>query len=72
MGTISARKAMEIIGNLTYVLAIDFRIKDDYKLGSGTESIFRKVRRVVPYFEEDQEFNRYVEKIYREIRVRNI
>lgn len=62
MGTIAARKAREILGNVRNILAIEmliscqgvnFRLKDGYKLGSETKKVYEKVRKLVPYFASD-------------------
>jgi len=60
MGTISARKARQIIGNSTKVLAmelftalqaIDFRGAD--KLGNSSKKIYYHIRQEIPFIEED-------------------
>jgi len=61
MGTIAARKAMEIVKNSRRVVAteimaacqaIDFR--DGLKLGKGTSQAYNLVRTVVPFIEKDK------------------
>ncbi|AKA70775.1 histidine ammonia-lyase [Clostridium scatologenes] len=60
MGTIAARKSLEIVNNVTRVLAtelmaacqaIDFR--DGLKLGKGTQEVYNIVRSKVGFIEED-------------------
>ncbi|MHC1720690.1 MAG: histidine ammonia-lyase [Clostridiaceae bacterium] len=62
MGTIAARKSMEIVKNARRVLtteimaacqAIDFRSKDGLKLGTGTTEAYNAVREVVSFLEKD-------------------
>lgn len=62
MGTIAARKAAEIIENTKNVLAIerlgacqaiDFRLKEGLKLASETKTLFKKIRKSVPYLKSD-------------------
>jgi len=62
MGTIAARKSMEIVKNARRVLtteimaacqAIDFRSKDGLKLGAGTTEAYNAVREVVSFLEKD-------------------
>lgn len=75
MGTIAARKTLEVLENVVNVLAIeilvacqaiDFRLKD-YKLGKKTAKIYAKVRKNVPFFEKDEEYMPYVSKIVKMI-----
>lgn len=72
MGTIAARKALEICMNVESVLvieflvssqAIDFRLKNGYKLGAGTEKVYKQIRRVVPFFKTDATYSLYFDKI---------
>ncbi|MEK7109852.1 MAG: aromatic amino acid lyase, partial [Patescibacteria group bacterium] len=74
MGTIAARKARNIIENLESVLtieimtacqAIDFRLARGFKLGKETNKWYKKVRNVVPFFEKDEEYYPYIEKLKR-------
>jgi histidine ammonia-lyase len=69
MGTIGARKARDIIKNVTHVLAIecivaaqavDFRLKEKYRLGTGTGKLYDKIRENVPYFSEDDVYYPYI------------
>lgn len=62
MGTIAARKARQILGNVRNILAvetliscqgIDFRLKEGFTLGIKTQVIYNKVRKHVPYFSSD-------------------
>ncbi|KKQ34276.1 MAG: Histidine ammonia-lyase [Microgenomates group bacterium GW2011_GWA2_37_6] len=72
MGTIAARKCLEICKNVEHVLtiealvscqAIDFRLKEGYKLGAETERIFKRIRKVVPFFKVDATYSLYFDKI---------
>lgn len=72
MGTISARKANEILENVKQVLAIeiivacqaiDFRKKAGLRLGKETEKIYKEVRKVVPYFSKDEIYYPYMKKV---------
>lgn len=74
MGTIAARKVREIINNLKSVLtieimtacqAVDFRLTQGFKLGKETNKWYKKVRSVVPFFERDEEYYPYIEKLKR-------
>jgi histidine ammonia-lyase len=76
MGTIAARKARSILGNVTNVLAIemltacqaiDFRLKDGHKLGKGTAELYKQVRKIAPYFAEDAVYYPYVNKLAQEL-----
>src|SRR6185312_5746835 len=69
MGTIAARKAREIIENVTNVLAIeiivscqaiDFRLKEKYNLGLGTKKYHTFFRKSVPFFSEDTIYGNYI------------
>lgn len=72
MGTIASRKARDIIANVKNVLAIellvacqaiDFRLKEGYKLGNGTQKEYSKFREIVPFFDKDTMYYPYVEKL---------
>lgn len=72
MGTISARKTREAVGNVKLVLAIelltacqaiDFRLQEGYRLAGGTEKIYKKIRKTVPFFDSDCEYTPYITKI---------
>ncbi len=72
MGTISARKAREIIENVKNVLAIelmvaaqaiDFRLKSGFTLGQKTNQIFKMIRTVVPFFATDSIYYPYTKKL---------
>lgn len=62
MGTIAARKARQILGNVRNILAIetliacqgiDFRKKAGFKLAPKTQLVYEKVRKHVRYFATD-------------------
>lgn len=70
MGTIAARKARDIIGNATRVVAtelmaacqaIDFRSDKGFKLGKGTAEAYRVVREAVNFMEVDTDIEMYKE-----------
>lgn len=70
MGTIAARKAVEILENVENVLAIevltacqaiDFR--DPQKLGKETKKIYQQVRKISLFISEDRELSPEIEKI---------
>jgi histidine ammonia-lyase len=72
MGTTAARKARMILENVTNVLAIellsacqaiDFRLKEGYKLGTGTNQVYKEVRSIAPYFASDSVYYPYVAKL---------
>lgn len=72
MGTISARKARQILENVKKVLAIellvacqaiDFRIEEGYKLGSNTREIFYNIRKLVPHFTHDDIYYPYINSL---------
>lgn len=72
MGTISARKTREVVENVKTVLAIeilvacqaiDFRLKEGYKLGKGTAKLYKKIRKEIPFFKTDQEYGPHFSKI---------
>lgn len=72
MGTISARKTLEVLGNVKQVLAIellvncqalDFRLKEGYSLAKRAEKVYKGVRKAVPFFTNDTEYMPYVAKI---------
>lgn len=69
MGTIAARKSMEIINNTRRVIsteiiaacqAIDFR--EGLKLGSGTEKIYKKIRNEIDFIDKDKVMYKELEK----------
>lgn len=71
MGTISARKANQILENIKRVLAIelivacqaiDFRIKQGLKLALKTQKIYNQVRKKVPFFKKDSEYYPFIKK----------
>ncbi len=75
MGSIAARKAVEILRNVQYILAIellcaaqgaDFRGPD--KLGKGTTAAYSLIRRVVPILKEDRVISSDIEKITKLVR----
>ncbi len=72
MGTISARKTLEVLENVNFVLAtelivacqaIDFRLKMGFKLAKETLRIYKEIRKIVPFFKGDQEYYPYIQKV---------
>ncbi len=75
MGSIAARKAVEILRNVQYILAIellcaaqgaDFRGPD--KLGKGTTAAYSLIRRSVPILKDDRVISSDIEKIAKLVR----
>lgn len=61
MGTIAARKAYEILGNVRKVISMEIlaacqgiELRKIEKLGKGTEGAYKEVRKVVEYYKEDR------------------
>ena len=61
MGTIAARKAREILGNVRRVLAIELMcacqaidLRGDKGMGAGTRAVYERVRREIPFLTEDR------------------
>lgn len=72
MGTIAARKALSIAENVKKVLAIelivtcqaiDFRLREGLELSRHTRSIYERVRNDVPFFQKDEEYHPFIEKM---------
>lgn len=74
MGTIAARKAREILGNVRSVLsieimtacqAIDIRANNDSTktLSTRTKPAFQFIRKIVPFFKKDTIYYPYINKI---------
>lgn len=75
MGTIAARKAREIFENSANILtielmmscqAIDLRQKKEKRilqLSKKTEKIYREIRKIVPYFENDAIYYPYIKAL---------
>jgi len=70
MGTTSAQKAMQILENTEYIIAIELLcaaqaidIRGPEKLGRGTRKAYRKIREVVPPLKEDRPLNPDIEKL---------
>lgn len=69
MGTIAARKALSIAGNVKRVIAtelmaacqaIDFR--QGYRLGKGTEAAYKTIRQHIDFIEEDKVMYKELDK----------
>lgn len=61
MGTIAARKAYEILGNVRKVISMEIlaacqgiELRKIEKLGKGTEGAYKEVRKVVEYYKDDR------------------
>ena len=75
MGTIAARKAKEMLFNLSRVIAIelfaaaqglDLNSRErGYQMGQGTEIAYKKVRSVVPVVKDDRVMYTEFEKVAR-------
>lgn len=72
MGTIAARKCLEICKNTENVLTIealvacqgiDFRSKDGLRLGKKTEAVYKTIRKNVPFFKKDAVYSEYFDKL---------
>lgn len=70
MGTIGARKAREILGNVRRVLAMEIMcacqgidLRGNKGLGAGTKLAYEEVRRVVPMLEEDRPLYEDINKV---------
>lgn len=72
MGTIAARKAWKIVENTKRVLtiellvacqAIDFRLKNNLKLGTETNKIYTRIRKIVPFFPKDGLYYPYINSL---------
>jgi histidine ammonia-lyase len=75
MGPIAARKAMEILRNTEYIVAIELLIaaqglefRDTDKLGVGTGKAYRLIRREVPALQEDRVVSKDIEAVRNLIR----
>jgi histidine ammonia-lyase len=75
MGPAAARKAMEILRNVEYIVAIellcgaqgaDFR--DPKRLGKGTREAYRVIRKSVPQLKEDRPVHKDIETVKNLIR----
>ena len=75
MGSIAARKAMEILRNVEHIMAIellcavqgiDFRVPD--KLGKGTKAAYSLMRKKVPMLREDRVLTKDIGKVVELIR----
>ena len=70
MGTIAARKAREILKNVQNVLAIEIMnsvqgidLRENAKLGSGTETAYELIRKHVLFYDKDRIFYPDINKI---------
>jgi histidine ammonia-lyase len=79
MGTAAAQKAMQILKNVEYITAIEllcaaqaveFRGKE--KLGKGTKTVYKSVRKIVPTLKEDRVLGEDIERIRQAIKKRVI
>ncbi len=75
MGATSALKLREIAENLERIIALELfsaaqaidlrkkRIGEDKILGKGTREIYKKIREIVPFIEEDTVMYPHIEKV---------
>ncbi|MEM2144085.1 MAG: histidine ammonia-lyase [Candidatus Jordarchaeaceae archaeon] len=70
MGTSAAQKAMHILENTEYIVAIELlcaaqaiEYRDAEKLGKGTKKAYKKIREIVPPLKEDKPLNPDIEKL---------
>lgn len=70
MGATAAHKAMQILKNTEYIVAIELlcavqavEFREKKKLGKGTKMIYSKVRETVPMLKEDRVLSDDIEKI---------
>jgi len=70
MGSISARKAGEVLGNLKHVLAIELMcgaqavdMQEKNVLGKGTSAAYKSIRSVVPVLENDRVIHNDIQKM---------
>lgn len=75
MGTIAARKAMEILRNVETIVGIELLcssqaiyLRGEEKLGRGTKVAYKKIRAEIPPLEEDREMHGDLKKIVELIR----
>lgn len=64
MGTIGARKARDIVSNVSHVLAMELMcacqaidLRGKKKLGKGTDAAYKLVRTIIPYYDNDREIH---------------
>lgn len=70
MGTTAAQKALQILENTEYIIAIELlcaaqaiEYRGPEKLGKGTKKAYRKIRETAPPIKEDRPLNPYIEKL---------
>ncbi|MEM3616634.1 MAG: histidine ammonia-lyase [Candidatus Bathyarchaeia archaeon] len=70
MGTTAAQKAMQILENTEYIIAIELicaaqaiEYRGPEKLGKGTKKAYMKIRETVPPLKEDRPLNPDIEKL---------
>lgn len=70
MGTVAARKGIEVLDNVEYVLAIealcaaqacDFKMQDGKRLSKESQTTYSRVRSVVPFIKEDRYLSSKIE-----------
>jgi histidine ammonia-lyase len=72
MGTTAAQKAMQILENIEYIIAIELlcsaqaiEYRGPEKLGKGTKKAYTAIRKAVPALKEDRVLSEDIEKIRR-------
>jgi len=75
MGVTAAQKAMQILENTEYIIAIELlcaaqaiEFRGPEKLGKGTRIAYKNIRKIVPKLKEDRVLSDDIEKIRLEIR----
>lgn len=76
MGSIAARKAMEVLRNVEYIVAIELLCatqgidcRGPDKLGKGTKTVYSLIRKKVPMLREDRVLTKDIENIVQLIRI---
>ena len=79
MGTIAARKANEILGNVRKVIAMEILaacqgidLRDVKRLGKGTNEAHTLVREIVEYYDKDRVMYIDIEKVEELIKTNKI
>lgn len=79
MGVTAAQKALQILENVEYIVAIELlcapqaiKFRDSEKLGKGTKIAHLTIRKAVPMIREDRVLGEKIEKIRQMIKDRII
>jgi histidine ammonia-lyase len=75
MGPLAAQKAMQILENTEYIVAIELlcaaqaiEFRGSERLGKGTKSVYLLIRRAVPMLREDRVLGDDIEKLWQAVR----